>query len=80
MKKPFHETTWSKVEAGDTVLFAWPERRKYRDPRIVKVEVKECVFKLRNDKRVAVAWFKYDGLEYGRSFDPDETAYIQSRL
>jgi hypothetical protein len=80
MKKAFHETTWSKVEAGDTVLFAWPERRRLRVPKIVKVEVERCEFATANDKRVVVARFRRDGLEYGRSFDLDETVYVQSRL
>lgn len=80
MKQPFYETTWAEVEAGDTVLFAWPERRRLRAPRIVKVDVERCEFAMVDEKRVVVARFKYDSLEYGRSFYPDETVYVQSRL
>lgn len=80
MKKPFLETTWSKVEAGDVVLFAWPERRRLRVPRIVKVEVEQCEFAIADEGRVVVARFTYEGLHYGRSFVPGETVYVQSRL
>src|SRR5262245_42072770 len=80
MKKPFHETTWSKVEVGDIALFAWPERRKRLYPLIVKVECEACSFATFDDKQVVVAQFKNDGLHYGRAFDPDEAVYVQSRL
>jgi hypothetical protein len=75
MNKPFHETTWSKVEAGDTVLMPWEPL-----DTIVKVEAKRCAFKEVDDKCVVVAIFRRDSLQYGQRFDPEDTAYVQSRL
>jgi hypothetical protein len=76
MRKPFHETTWSKVEVGDTVLKVWDSLG-----RIVEVEIEQCVTEPGLDgKLLVIARFVFDGLHYGQSFDPDETAYVQSRL
>lgn len=76
MKKPFLETTWSKVEAGDVVLKAWASL-----DRIVEVEIEQCVAEPGLDgKPLVIARFVFDGLHYGQSFDPDETVYVRSRL
>jgi hypothetical protein len=75
MKKPFLETTWSKVEAGDTVLMPWEPL-----DTIVKVEVKRCAAKEVGDKRVVVCIFRREALQYGQRFDPEETVYVQDRL
>jgi hypothetical protein len=74
MKKPFHETTWSKVEAGDTVLMA-------TGPKIVKARVERlsdlpC---LDGKTRILVV-FNSDDLPNPHGFDPGDTTYVQSRL
>jgi hypothetical protein len=47
---------------------------------ILKANVERCEFATVNEERVVVVRFMLDGLHYGRSFDPDETVYVQSRL
>src|SRR5262245_2535912 len=74
-ERPFCKTTWTKVEAGDTVLKAWESL-----DRIVEVEIEQSVTEPGLDgKPLVIARFVFDGLHYGQSFDPEETVYVQQR-
>jgi hypothetical protein len=75
VKKPFLETTWANVKARDIVLVPWEPL-----DTIVKVEVERCAIRKVDGKPVVVAIFIRDALKYGQSFDPADTAYVQSRL
>jgi hypothetical protein len=76
MKKPFHETTWSKVKLGDVALMAWASL-----DRIVEVEVVDrLAFPGLDGKTLVHVEFKFAGDLYSRTFDPEDTAYVQSRL
>jgi hypothetical protein len=76
MKKPFHQTSWSKVEVGDVALMAWASL-----DRIVEVGVEDCLaFPGLDGKTLVHIEFKFAGDLYSRTFDLDETAYVQSRL
>ena len=77
MKRPFLETTWSKVEVGDTVLMAWASLNE-----IVKVEIKQCVTEPAPDgvTLVIARYIAFGTLEFGQTFDPEDVTYVQSRL
>lgn len=77
MKKPFYEVTWADVKVGDTVLMPWPLL-----DRIVKVEIKHLVTEPGLDGKplVIARYVAFGDLEFGQSFDPEETVYVQSRL
>jgi hypothetical protein len=73
-KKPFLETTWSKVEAGDTVLVAHADE-------IVQVTVKEArASKADDGEELVFIYYGFRYAKYGVTCDPGDTAYVQSRL
>lgn len=77
VKRPFCKATWADVEEGDIVLRPWPSL-----DRIVEVEIKQCVAEPGLDgKPLVIARFTAFGdLEFGQTFEPDETVYVQSRF
>lgn len=75
-KKPFYKATWADVQTGDIVLMSWPSL-----DRIVEIEITRYVITPISGGKllVAVTYAAFDGLEFGRAFDPDETVYVRSR-
>lgn len=74
MKKAFYEATWADVKAGDTVLVAHVDE-------IVRVTVKEArASKTDAGAETVFIYYRFGYTKYGATFDPGNTAYIQSRL
>jgi hypothetical protein len=74
MYRPFCKTTWSKVEAGDTVLMFWPSLGRIIEVGVQLVEPWQGL----DGKPLQRAKYFLDAL-YSRVFDPDEVVYVQQR-
>lgn len=75
MTNAFHKTTWSQVRAGDTVLIPWESLSE-----ITEVGVVTCrTFAGFDGKPLVRIGFRFCSAGYELSFDPEATAYIQSR-
>lgn len=77
MMTVFHKTTWANVRAGDTVLMAWASL-----DRIVEAPVTACEIRISPMSKKSLVFVEYeiDGVRFARTFEPDETAYVQARL
>src|SRR5262245_29792656 len=75
MKNAFHKSTWSQVKAGDVILVT-------HDDQISEVTVKEArqLGRSIDNKKLITVTYRFGYATYGVPRDPDETAYIQSRL
>jgi hypothetical protein len=68
-RKPFYETTWSRVEVGDVVL-AWQATGQ-----IVRARVQEIAVE---PQRVSAVL--ENGARWGQAFAPSAIVYVQSRF
>jgi len=74
MKKVFHEATWADVKAGDVVLVAHGDE-------IERVTVKKVSLPKQGESNEPVfVCYRRGYAKYYVTFDPGDTAYIQSRL
>jgi hypothetical protein len=71
----FHKTIWAKVEAGDTVLIT------HADGEIIEVNVNEAYMRKTDDgKDLVFIHYRYGYAKYAVTVEPNETAYVQSRM
>jgi len=71
----YHETTWDKVKAGDTVLLAYPF------DKIIRVQITDCVKAIGIDDEPTVqAEFVHDRVTSRTTAATHETVYIKSRF
>ena len=75
-RRLFHKTTWEQVRVGDTVLIPWEPLSE-----ITEVEITKWVIRPGVDVEPLVRIsFRFGYATYELSFDPNATAYVQSRL
>jgi len=71
----YHETTWDKVKAGDTVLLAYPF------DKIIRVQITDCVKAIGIDgKPIVQAEFAHDRVISRTTAVMDETVYVKSQF
>jgi hypothetical protein len=74
----FCKATWSKVRAGDVVLMPWASLHEVVEITVDAVAKEKSK---RDGTEYVVASFNFSGHHYPRwSFDPNDVAYVRSRL
>ena len=73
MKKAFHEATWADVQVGDTVLVAHGDE-------IAQVEIKKVRLPTVDGNEQVLVCYTSRYEKYWVKFNPNQIAYVQSRL
>jgi len=76
MENIFHKTTWSQVKAGDIVLVPWESLSEIAEVEVINARSYPGI----DGKMLVRIGFRFSGAGYELSFDPDGTAYAQSRF
>src|SRR5262245_24330061 len=75
--KPYYETIWAAVKVGDIVLLPWPTGHGLG---VVKATITNLGEKVKDGRKVILAFHRIDDLAMHREFYGDETVFIQSRF